>query len=45
MTMRKRIAAGNLCKVICEIGEQNQIYYYIDCVIDEFDLEEERKLR
>ena len=39
------VAAGNPCKVIREIGEQDQIYYYKDRVIDEFDLEEERKLR
>lgn len=45
MTMRERIAAGNPCRVIGEIGEQDQIYYYKDRVIDEDDLEEERKLR
>ena len=39
------VVAGNLCKVIREIGEQDQIYYYKDRVIDETDLEEERKLR
>ena len=39
------VAAGNPCKVIREIGEQDQIYYYKDRVIDEADLEEERKLR
>ncbi len=39
------IAAGNPCKVIRQIGEQDQIYYYKDRVIDESDLEEERKLR
>lgn len=39
------VAAGNPCRVIREIGEQDQIYYYKDRVIDEDDLEEERKLR
>lgn len=39
------VAAGNPCKVIREIGEQDQIYYYKDRVIDEKDLEEEWKLR
>lgn len=39
------VAAGNPCKVLREIGEQDQIYYYKDRVIDEADLEEERKLR
>lgn len=39
------VAAGNPCKVIREIGEQDQIYYYKDRVIDAMDLEEERKLR
>lgn len=39
------VAAGNPCKVIREIGEQDQKYYYKDRVIDEQDLEEERKLR
>lgn len=39
------VAAGNPCKVIREIGEQDQVYYYKDRVIDEMDLEEERKLR
>lgn len=39
------VAAGNPCKVIREIGEQDQIYYYKDRVIDESDLEEERKFR
>ena len=45
MTMRERIAAGNPCKVIREIGEQDKIYYYKDRIIDESDLEEEHKLR
>lgn len=39
------VAAGNPCRVIGEIGERDQIYYYKDRVIDEDDLEEERKLR
>lgn len=39
------VAAGNPCKVIREIGEQDQVYYYKNRVIDESDLEEERKLR
>ena len=45
MTMRERIAAGNPCKVIRGIGEQDQIYYYKERVINESDLEEERELR
>ncbi len=45
MTMRERIAAGNPCKVIRKIGEQDQIYYYKERVINESDLEEERELR
>ena len=39
------VAAGNPCKVIREIGEQDQIYYYKNRVIDKCDLEEERSLR
>ena len=39
------VAAGNPCKVIRKIGEQDQVYYYKDRVIDESDLAEERKLR
>ena len=39
------VAAGNPCKVIREIGEQDRIYYYKNRMIDEGDLEEERKLR
>lgn len=45
MTMRERIAAGNPCKVIREIGEQDQVYYYKDRLIEEDDLAEERRLR
>ncbi len=45
MTMRERIAAGNPCKVIREIGEEDQMYYYKDRVIDSADLDEEHKLR
>ncbi len=39
------VAVGNPCKVIREIGEQDNIYYYKDKIIDKLDLEEERKLR
>ena len=39
------VAAGNPCKVIREIGELDQVYYYKDREIHESDLEEERKLR
>lgn len=39
------VAAGNPCRVLREIGEQDQKYYYKDRLIDEADLEEERKLR
>lgn len=39
------VAAGNPCRVIREIGEQDEMYYYKDRRIDEADLEEERKLR
>ena len=39
------VAARNPCKVIREIGEQDQIYYYKDRMIEDRDLEEERKLR
>ena len=39
------VAAGNPCRVIREIGEQDQIYYYKNRPIEEKDLEEERKLR
>lgn len=39
------VAVGNPCKVIREIGEHDQIYYYKNRKIDELDLEEERKLR
>ena len=33
------VAAGNPCKVIREIGEQDRIYYYKDRVIDETDFQ------
>lgn len=39
------VAAGNPCKVIREIGERDQKYYYKDREILEQDLEEERSLR
>lgn len=39
------IAAGNPCRVIREINEQDDKFYYKDRPIDEADLEEERKLR
>ncbi len=39
------VAAGNPCRVIREIGEQDQKYYYKDRVIDPLDLEEEHRLR
>jgi len=39
------VAAGNPCRVIREIGEQDQRYYYRDRVIDPEDLAEERRLR
>lgn len=39
------VAAGNPCKVIRPIGEQDEKFYYKDRVIDAADLEEERKLR
>ena len=39
------VAVGNPCKVIREIGEQDQVYYYKDRVIEAADLEEERRLR
>ena len=39
------VAAGNPCKVIREIGEQDMKYYYRDRLIDEADLAEERMLR
>jgi galactoside O-acetyltransferase len=39
------VAAGNPCKVIREIGEYDQIYYYKDRMIEDGDLEEEPKLR
>lgn len=39
------VAAGNPCRVIREIGEQDEVYYYKDRPINETDLEEERKLR
>lgn len=45
MTMGERIAVENPCKVIRQIGEQDRKYYYKNRVIDEKDLEEERKLR
>ena len=39
------IAAGNPCRVIREIGEQDRKYYYKDRAFDPADLEEERRLR
>ncbi len=39
------VAAGNPCRVIREIGEKDEIYYYKDRKIEQSDLEEERKLR
>lgn len=39
------VAAGNPCKVIRQINENDLKYYYRDCPIDAADLEEERKLR
>ena len=45
MTMRERIAAGNPCKVIREIGAQDEKFYYKDRIIDITDLREERNLR
>ncbi len=39
------VAVGNPCRVIRQINEQDEKYYYKDRVIDKADLEEERKLR
>lgn len=39
------VAAGNPCKVIREITEEDKKYYFRDIEITEEDLEEERKLR
>lgn len=39
------VAVGNPCRVIRQINEQDEKYYYKDRVIDKEDLEEERKLR
>ena len=39
------VAAGNPCKVIREINENDKKYYYKDRPILEEDLEEEKKLR
>ena len=39
------VAAGNPCRVIREINENDMKYYYRDRLIDEADLEEERQLR
>ena len=39
------VAAGNPCRVIRPIGEQDQKYYYRDRLIDEADLAEEMALR
>lgn len=39
------VAAGNPCRVIREIGEQDKKYYYKDREITAQDLEEERSLR
>ncbi len=39
------IAVGNPCKVVRQIDEHDEIYYYKDRKIDIADLEEERELR
>jgi len=39
------VAAGNPCKVIRQLDERDDIYYYKDRKIDAEDLEEEKKLR
>lgn len=39
------VAAGNPCRVIREINENDRKYYYRDRLIDAADLEEERRLR
>lgn len=39
------VAAGNPCKVIREINEQDKEFYYKDRKIDAEDLKEEAKLR
>ena len=39
------VAAGNPCRVIRPIGEQDQKFYYRDRPIEEADLAEERALR
>ena len=39
------VAAGNPCKVLREIGEQDRQFYYKDRPITAEDLEEERQLR
>lgn len=39
------VAAGNPCRVIREINENDYKYYYRDRLIDPDDLEEERRLR
>jgi len=39
------IAVGNPCRVLREIGEKDQEYYYRDRKIDPEDLKEEAELR
>lgn len=39
------VATGNPCRVLREINEHDMKYYYRDRLIDEADLEEERRLR
>lgn len=39
------VAVGNPCRVLREIGEKDETYYYKDWKITKEDLEEERKLR
>lgn len=39
------VAVGNPCRVIRQINEQDEKYYYKNRIIDKEDLEEERKLR
>lgn len=39
------VAVGNPCKVIREIGEHDQKYYYKNRKIEELDLKEEYRLR
>lgn len=39
------VAAGNPCRVLREIGENDKMYYYKDRPITKEDLEKERRLR